>query len=61
MDELVGDSTKGFAKLGWIPEISLEEMIEEMILSDKSKALEESILLKKGFKISGSIESPPSN
>ena len=61
VDELVGDSTKGFAKLGWIPEISLEEMIEEMILSDKSKALEESILLKKGFKISGSIESPPSN
>ena len=61
VDELVGDSTKGFSKLGWIPEISLEEMIEEMILSDKSKALEESILLKKGFKISGSIESPPSN
>ena len=61
VDELVGDSTKGFQKLGWIPEISLEEMIEEMILSDKSKALEESILLKKGFKISGSIESPPSN
>ena len=61
VDELVGDSTKGFSKLGWVPEISLEEMIEEMILSDKSKALEESILLKKGFKISGSIESPPSN
>ena len=61
VDELVGDSTKGFSKLGWAPEISLEEMIEEMILSDKSKALEESILLKKGFKISGSIESPPSN
>ena len=61
VDELVGDSKKGFSKLGWAPEISLEEMIEEMILSDKSKALEESILLKKGFKISGSIESPPSN
>ena len=37
VDELVGDSTKGFSKLGWVPEISLEEMIEEMILSDKSK------------------------
>ena len=59
VDELVGNSEKGFSKLGWVPEITLEEMIEEMILSDKNKALKESILLKKGFKINGSVESPP--
>ena len=61
VDELVGNSEKGFSKLGWIPEITLEEMIEEMILSDKNKALKESILLKKGFKVNGSVESPPTN
>ena len=61
VDELVGDPKKGFEKFGWKPEISLEEMIEEMINEDTNKAKEESILLKKGFKINPSFESPPSN
>jgi len=61
VEELVGDSEKGFKKLGWIPEIGLEEMIEEMIEEDKNKATEESILLKKGFNVKSSFESPPSN
>ena len=34
VDELVGDSEKGFSKLGWFPEITLEEMIEEIIRSE---------------------------
>ena len=61
VDQLMGDSSKGLKKLGWIPEISLEEMIEEMINEDKNKALEESLLLKKGFKVNPSFESPPNN
>jgi len=61
VDQLVGDSSKGFKKLGWVPEISLEKMIEEMINEDKNKALEESLLLKKGFKVNPSFESPPNN
>ena len=61
VDELRGDSKKGFLKLGWQPEITLEEMIEEMICEDKKKALEESILLKEGFKIKSAFESPPNN
>ena len=61
VDELVGDSEKGFSKLGWFPEITLEEMIEEMIIADKNKALKESILIKKGFKVNSAIESPPTN
>ena len=51
VDELLGDASKGFQKLGWTPEINLEEMIEEMILIDKNKALEESILIKNGHKV----------
>ena len=61
VDELVGDPTKGFEKLGWTPEITLEEIIEDMIKEDKNKALEESLLLKKGFKVNPSFESPPNN
>ena len=61
VDELRGDSKKGFLKLGWQPEITLEEMIEEMICEDKKKSLEESILLKEGFKIRSAFESPPNN
>ena len=61
VDELVGDSKKGFQKLGWKPEIKLEEMIEEMLSEDKSKALEESMLIKKGFKVNPTFESPPDN
>ena len=56
VDELLGDSTKGLLKLGWKPQIKLEEMIEEMIEADKNKALEESLLLKKGFQINNSFE-----
>ena len=61
VDELRGDSKKGLLKLGGQPEITLEEMIEEMINEDKKKSLEESILLKEGFKIKSAFESPPNN
>ena len=56
VDKLVGDPNKAFSKLGWEPEINLEEMIEEMINIDKNKALEESILINKGFQINSSID-----
>ncbi len=59
VDELLGDASKGFQKLGWIPEITLEEMIEEMIEIDKNKALEESTLIESGFKVHSPFESPP--
>ena len=57
VDELIGDPQKGFQKLGWVPEVSLEEMIEEMILLDKNKAHEESLLRKKGFELNSSYKS----
>jgi GDPmannose 4,6-dehydratase len=34
VDLLVGDAKKAQEKLGWIPEISLEEMVKEMVESD---------------------------
>ena len=58
VDELVGDSSKAFEKLGWSPEISLDELINEMINNDKEKALKEKVLLKKGFTFTKSIDYP---
>ena len=34
VDLLIGDSTKAKEKLGWIPEISLEELVNDMMQSD---------------------------
>ncbi len=59
VDQLLGDSSKAYNKLGWKPETTLEQLIEEMILSDKKKASEESFILKKGFQKKFPMESPP--
>ena len=49
VNELLGDSNKAKDKLGWFPEISLEEMIEEMINFDLQEAKKEKLLKEKGF------------
>ena len=55
VNQLLGDSSKAFKKLGWKNKTSLEEIISEMIEFDKIEAQKESLLKKKGFKIN-----PPS-
>ena len=59
VNELLGDSSKAFQKLGWSPKIELTEMINEMIQKDKEDALKEYILKKEGFEINTSLETPP--
>ncbi len=51
VDQLKGDSSKAFKNLGWSNKTSLEELVREMISSDKKEALKESILKKQGFDI----------
>ncbi len=60
VEQLLGDPTKAFKKLGWEPKITLEELAEEMIKYDKREALKESLLKKKGFEVLNSLENPPS-
>jgi len=55
VDLLIGDPSKALVKLGWKPTSSLEELAGEMIIEDSKRALEESTLLKKGFKINSSF------
>ena len=49
VEQLLGDSTKAKKNLGWVPKISLEELIDEMIETDKKQALKEIFLKKEGF------------
>ena len=61
VNELLGDSSKAFKKLGWEPKTTLEELVEEMVAFDKEEASKESFLNKEGFKVHSSIESVPFN
>ena len=56
---LLGDPTKAKEKLGWVPNISLEEMIKEMIDNDIKESKKDSLLNQKGYNVSTSIENPP--
>ena len=51
VDFLLGKSEKAKEDLGWTPTISLEELIKEMIDSDKEEAKKEALLRESGFKI----------
>ncbi len=49
VDILQGDASKAFEKLGWKPEITLEQMTEEMVVSDILEAKKESLLIKNDY------------
>ena len=53
---LLGESKKATLELGWTPKTSLEELIGEMIESDKEEARKDYILKKSGFQINNSQE-----
>lgn len=61
VDTLLGDPSKAKKKLGWKPKTSLREMIQEMVQSDVEHANKESVLMREGFKVVSSMETPPSN
>ena len=45
VDQLLGDPSNAREKLGWVPKISLEEMVKEMINNDMEEAKNQ-ILIK---------------
>jgi len=49
VETLLGDPTKAKAKLGWVPEITLDEMIAEMVASDLGQAKQVSLLRQHGY------------
>jgi GDPmannose 4,6-dehydratase len=57
VETLLGDPTKAKEKLGWVPEITVQEMCAEMVASDLAQAKKHAILKSHGFVINLSLES----
>jgi len=51
VETLLGDPTKAKEKLGWVPEITLDQMIEEMVAHDLEKAKQHALLKKHGYTV----------
>ena len=56
VETLLGDPSKAKDKLGWVPEITVQEMCKEMILSDLVEAQSHALLKKHGYSTQLSIE-----
>jgi GDPmannose 4,6-dehydratase len=52
VETLLGDATKARQKLGWFPEIGLDEMIIEMVANDLTEAKQHALLKQHGFAVS---------
>jgi GDPmannose 4,6-dehydratase len=49
VETLLGDPTKAKEKLGWVPEITLDEMISEMVKHDLEVAKRNAFLRVHGY------------
>ena len=56
VETLLGDPSKAKEKLGWLPEITLDEMINEMVTVDLAEAKKHALLKYHGYNVSVSIE-----
>ena len=52
VETLLGDPAKAKEKLGWVPEITLDEMIQEMVANDLDQARQHVLLKKNGHYVS---------
>jgi GDPmannose 4,6-dehydratase len=52
VESLLGDPTKAKQKLGWVPTITFEQMVQEMVSVDLDKAKRFALLKDKGFDVS---------
>jgi GDPmannose 4,6-dehydratase len=56
VETLLGDPSKAKEKLGWMPEITVQEMCAEMVREDLEQAIKGALLKMHGYKISISAE-----
>jgi GDPmannose 4,6-dehydratase len=56
VETLLGDPSKAKEKLGWTPEITVEEMCAEMVANDLSNAKQHAILKIHGYNVNVSVE-----
>jgi GDPmannose 4,6-dehydratase len=51
VETLLGDPAKAKEKLGWVPEITLDEMIVEMVANDLDQAKQHALLKNHGYSV----------
>lgn len=56
VETLLGDPSKAKEKLGWVPEITVEEMCAEMVAADIDKAKQHALLKAHGYDVAISLE-----
>jgi GDPmannose 4,6-dehydratase len=56
VETLLGDPSKAKAKLGWTPEITVQQMCAEMVAADLQEAQKHSLLKKHGYQLNVSAE-----
>ncbi len=56
VETLLGDPSKARTQLGWVPEITLDQMISEMVDSDLQQAKQHALLQQNGYKVNVSLE-----
>jgi GDPmannose 4,6-dehydratase len=56
VETLLGDPSKAKAKLGWTPEITVQQMCAEMVAADLEEAKKHALLKKHGYQLNVSVE-----
>lgn len=56
VETLLGDPSKAKAKLGWVPEITVQEMCAEMVAEDLKTAQRHALLKQHGYEVPVSVE-----
>ena len=56
VETLLGDPTKAKEKLGWVPEITAQEMCAEMVEEDHKAARRNALLKEHGLELPVSVE-----
>jgi GDPmannose 4,6-dehydratase len=51
VETLLGDPSKAMSDLGWVPQISLDSLVEEMVEQDLANARKQALLKKHGFHV----------
>ena len=56
VETLLGDPSKAKKDLGWVPEITAQEMCAEMVASDLAEAKKHALLKNHGYNVNVSVE-----
>ncbi|MBK7001753.1 MAG: GDP-mannose 4,6-dehydratase [Rhodoferax sp.] len=56
VETLLGDPSKAKKELGWMPEITAQDMCKEMVTNDLAQAKQHALLRKHGYEVNVSME-----